>query len=152
MPGNRLKPSAIRGLLKMPEGAERNFKADSSLVLAGALLHDIGKTEAYDWDRGFEPTVAGRQLGPEILGTAMIERRLRPATLPKLTRNELQELQHILVVAGDDRPSDMVTPLNLPARVIRMANEASVQGTRSADELPDLDSHGLFGPEDRLAE
>ena len=86
-------------------------------------------------------------MGPEILGTAMIERRLHPVTLPKLTRSELQELQHILVVAGDDRPSNLVTPLNLPARIIRMANEASVHGTRWADELPDLDSLALFGPE-----
>jgi 23S rRNA maturation-related 3'-5' exoribonuclease YhaM len=125
----------------------RVFKADSSLVVAGALLHDIGKTEAFDWDKGFEPTMAGRQLGPEILGTAMIERRLHPVLLPKLTGIELRELQHIIVVAGDDRASSMVAPLNLSARVVRMANEASVQGTRWARELPDLDSTALFGPE-----
>ncbi len=125
----------------------RVFRADGSLVLAGALLHDIGKTEAYDWDRGLEPTIAGQRLGPEILGTVMLERRLHPVSLPKLTEIELQELQHMIVVAGDDRPSGLVTPRHLPATVVQMANDASVRGARWVDELPDLDSLAVFGPE-----
>src|SRR5262245_51381295 len=34
--------------------------ADPDLVLAGALLHDIGKIESYRWDGAFDTTVAGR--------------------------------------------------------------------------------------------
>ena len=36
--------------------------ADRDLVTAGALLHDIGKLEAYAWDTGFTLTEAGALL------------------------------------------------------------------------------------------
>ncbi len=77
----------------------------------------------------------------------MLERRLHPVSLPKLTEIELQELQHMILVAGDDRPSGMVRPLHLPATVVQMANDASVRGARWVDELPDLDSLAVFGPD-----
>jgi len=117
-------------------------------VLAGALLHDIGKTESYDWNRGFEPTLAGQRLGPDNLGTVMLERRLHAVAPPLLSETELQELQHIIVVAGSERPAGGgVEPRHLPAMVVRMANDGSVRGATWAEGLQDLDSHELYGPE-----
>ena len=126
----------------------RVFGADGSLVLAGALLHDIGKTESYDWNRGFEPTLAGQRLGSDNLGTVMLERRLHAVAPPMLSEAELQELQHIIVVAGSERLSGGgVEPRHLPAMVVRMANDGSVRGAAWAEGLQDLDSHELYGPE-----
>ena len=127
----------------------RVFGADASMVLAGALLHDIGKTESYDCDRGFEPTLAGRRLGPANLGTVMLERRLHTVSPAMLSEAELQELQHIIVVAGNDHPADGggVEPRHLPAMVVRMANDASVRGAALAEELQDFDSGDMYGPE-----
>ncbi len=58
--------------------------ADLDLVLAGALLHDIGKLEAYSWHGGFGHTESGSLLGHVTLGILMLDRRVgeeRPATV-----------------------------------------------------------------------
>ncbi len=47
----------------------RACRAEADLVLAGVLLHDIGKLDAYRWDGGiFEMTEAGTLHGHVVLG------------------------------------------------------------------------------------
>ena len=53
--------------------------ADRDLVLAGALLHDIGKLEAYTWSGAFEVSPAGALLGHVALGARMLDRTIREA-------------------------------------------------------------------------
>ena len=60
--------------------------ADRDLVTAGALLHDIGKLEAYRWHPAFEQTEAGWLVGHVALGLLMLERRLALAGSPLCTR------------------------------------------------------------------
>ena len=122
----------------------RVFQADQSLVVAGSLLHDVGKTEAFRWDETFAPSHAGQSVGPAVLGSALLQKRLGAAPVPVLSAEELEELQHIVVLASDDPPPDLVEPRNRQASVIRMANGLSMRGP--VDELPNLDVHGLFGP------
>src|SRR6185436_17718979 len=49
--------------------------ADGQLVLAGVLLHDIGKLESYRWDGLFDHTPVGRLVGHVVLGALMLDRR-----------------------------------------------------------------------------
>ena len=118
----------------------RVLGADPSLTLAGALLHDIGKLEAFEWEAGFRLSAAGRRLGPAVLGTVMLQVRLCPEAAPLLTMAELHELQHIQLVAGD---FDAVQPNTLSAKTIALADGASVQG--AAAGLGDAEAIGLFG-------
>jgi len=118
----------------------RVLGADASLTLAGALLHDIGKLEAFEWEAGFRLSAAGRRLGPAVLGTVMLQVRLCPEAAPLLTMAELHELQHIQLVAGD---IDTVQPNTLSAKTIALADAASVQG--AAAGLGDAEAIGLFG-------
>ena len=46
---------------------------DRDLLIAGAVLHDIGKTEELSWDTAFDYTDSGQLLGHLVLG----ERRVR---------------------------------------------------------------------------
>jgi 23S rRNA maturation-related 3'-5' exoribonuclease YhaM len=119
----------------------RVLGADASLTLAGALLHDIGKLEAFEWEAGFRLSAAGRRLGPAVLGTVMLQVRLCPDAAPLLTTAELHELQHIQLVAGD---IDAVQPNTLSAKTIELADGASVQGAAAAG-LGDAEAIGLFG-------
>ena len=48
-------------------------RADPEMVLAGALLHDIGKLEAYSWDGVFAVTECGVLLGHVTLGMLMLD-------------------------------------------------------------------------------
>lgn len=120
----------------------RVLGADPNLTLAGALLHDIGKLEAFEWEAGFQLSAAGRRLGPAVLGTAMLQMRLCPQAAPLLTTPELHELQHIQLVAGD---INAVQPNTLSAKTIELADDANVQGAEAAAGLEDAQAIGLFG-------
>jgi 3'-5' exoribonuclease len=124
--------------------------SDHNLTLAGALLHDIGKLEAYEWESGFRLSAAGLRLGPAVTGTVMLQRRLCPEAAPLLTTAELLELQHMQLAAADD--TNAVQPNTLSAKTIELANGASVQGAAVAVELEDSAAIALFGvPRDREA-
>ncbi len=47
------------------------------LLVAAAILHDLGKIKELTWDRVFDYTDPGRLLGHITLGTLMVEERLR---------------------------------------------------------------------------
>ncbi len=69
-------------------------ESDHDLLLAAALLHDIGKVDELDWGKGVSYTDAGRLLGHVVLG----ERRLTQA----IVRCELDEatavaLSHVVL-------------------------------------------------------
>lgn len=59
---------------------------DVDLVLAGAMLHDIGKIDELTFDRGFGYSTDGQLLGHIVMGVRMIEEKLRdlPDFPPKL--------------------------------------------------------------------
>jgi 3'-5' exoribonuclease len=59
---------------------------DRDLLLAGVILHDIGKVRELSWEIGFEYTVEGSLLGHIQIGTALVERTIDslPAFPPKL--------------------------------------------------------------------
>src|SRR5256885_8745465 len=75
--------AAIGGLVKhtaevaaIARTIGRGSGADPDLVLAGVLLHDIGKLESYRWDGVFEYSDGGHLLGHVVLGALLLDRRL----------------------------------------------------------------------------
>jgi 3'-5' exoribonuclease len=56
--------------------AEHYPELDKDLLLAGALLHDIGKIRELRYDRMIDYTDEGRLLGHLILGVAMVDEKL----------------------------------------------------------------------------
>lgn len=52
-------------------------RLDRDLMLAGAILHDIGKIEEYSYDRFIDFTDQGRLLGHIIMGVSEVDRRIR---------------------------------------------------------------------------
>lgn len=49
---------------------------DSDLLIAGAFLHDIGKTREFTYTKGIEYSDEGRLLGHLVLGVSMLEEKL----------------------------------------------------------------------------
>lgn len=114
--------------------------ANADLIVAGALLHDIGKVEAYTVSpEGFAHTTAGLLLGHVTLGVLMLERRLSELTNP-LRPAQRDELLHIMLSHHGtlDRGSP-VQPMTIEAELIHWADEASTKGTDMADQLCDPD-------------
>lgn len=115
------------------------MRADTDLVTAGALLHDIGKVETYSISpSGFDFTPGGFLLQHAALGSLMLDRRLR--TLPEGTLSESQELElHHFIQSHHREPEHgaAVRPMTLEAELLHWADQASTNGNNFRDALDD---------------
>ena len=72
-------------------------RLDRDLLLAGAILHDIGKVEEYSYDRCIDFTDQGRLLGHIVMGVSEVERRVRELeTDPPFPENLRLKVLHII--------------------------------------------------------
>ena len=117
----------------------RVCRAEADLVLAGVLLHDIGKLEAYRWEGGlFESTEAGTLHGHVALGALMLDRAVRGAAPMPCTEQELAILQHLVLSHhGRLEFGAAVPPMTLEAEVLHYADNASAKTASMADALAD---------------
>jgi 3'-5' exoribonuclease len=117
----------------------RVCRAEWDLVLAGVLLHDIGKLESYRWDGGlFAMTEAGTLHGHVVLGALMLDRAVRAAQPTPCTGQELGILQHLVLSHhGRLEFGAAVAPMTLEAEVLHYADNASAKTASMADALAD---------------
>jgi 3'-5' exoribonuclease len=115
-------------------------QADRDLVVAGALLHDIGKLESYRWDGAFETTVSGVVLGHVVVGALLLDRRVRAETPMPLSEAELMLLEHmILSHHGALEFGAPVLPMTLEAEILHYADNASAKTASMDAALRDPD-------------
>ncbi len=120
------------------------------LVLAGVLLHDIGKLEAYRWDGLFEMTEAGSLLGHVALGSLMLDRRLDETDEPVVTEGERLVLQHLVLSHhGELQFGSPVRPMTLEAEVLHFADSASASTANFAAALRENANFGEGDPVSR---
>ncbi|MBR2071348.1 MAG: HD domain-containing protein, partial [Phascolarctobacterium sp.] len=74
--------------------AEQIGNVDKDLVVAGALLHDIGKLREISSQIGFPYTNEGRLLGHIAMSVMMVQ---EAAAKLKLPQARLEQLQHVLL-------------------------------------------------------
>ena len=123
----------------------RTMKANVDLVVAGALLHDVGKVDAYQIDGGsFDYTTCGLLLGHVVLGTLMLERRLTAAGLSSVcTPGQLLDLQHmILSHHGKLEFGSPVEPMTTEAEIVHWADEASAKANDMMESLEEPEHFG----------
>lgn len=75
---------------------EQIGKVDKDLIIAGALLHDIGKLKEISSDIGFPYTVEGKLVGHISLGAMMISEYAAKLS-PAMPQERLQEVLHIVL-------------------------------------------------------
>lgn len=138
----------LGGLLKhtaevatIARAVSRASGADGDLVLAGVLLHDIGKLESYRWDTHFEMTDAGALLGHIVLGAQMLDRAVLDAASPPCTDEELLLLQHLILSHhGRHEYGAPVLPMTLEAEVLHYADNASAKTASMAEAIATPDN------------
>lgn len=121
--------------------------ADGELVLVGAMLHDIGKLEAYSWRSGtFELTEAGALLGHVALGMLMLDRRLA-SQAPLCSDREALLLQHLIASHhGLLEHGAPVRPMTLEAEVLHYADAASAKTSSMAEALASFEHFAEHEP------
>jgi 3'-5' exoribonuclease len=95
---------------------------DRDLLVAAAILHDVGKVQELTWDRVFDYTDAGRLLGHITLGTLLVEERIRK--LPGFPEPLARQLLHcILSHHGELEWGSPKQPMTLEALVLHYAED-----------------------------
>jgi 3'-5' exoribonuclease len=116
-------------------------RADVELVVAGALLHDIGKLDAYSWNGVFEHTERGSLLGHVALGLLLLDRRLGEQDSAPCTAREVTLLHHLIASHhGRLEFGATVAPMTLEAEVLHFADNASAKTASMADAIGDRDN------------
>jgi 3'-5' exoribonuclease len=120
----------------------KTMNANVDLVVAGALLHDIGKVEAYEIDGGgFANTPCGLLLGHVVLGCLMLERRLAAVGRSACSEGQLLDLQHmILSHHGSLEFGSPVQPMTTEAEIVHWADEASAKANDMIESLEDSEA------------
>ncbi|MGA9836925.1 MAG: HD domain-containing protein [Gemmatimonadaceae bacterium] len=145
----------VGGLLKhivemtlVAKSAARALKANVDLVVTGALLHDIGKVEAYTIDRGaFAYTARGNLIGHVVLGCLMLTERVAAAPAATCTPDQLVELQHmILSHHGALEFGSPVQPMTAEAEIVHWADELSAKGNDMLESIGDDAEFAGGGP------
>ncbi|MCC7052597.1 MAG: HD domain-containing protein [Gemmatimonadaceae bacterium] len=128
-------------------------KANVDLVVAGALLHDIGKVEAYTVDAkglGYDPR--NHLIGHIVLGCLMFTERAtaaRNAGTGTLTDAQVTELQHmILSHHGSLEFGSPVQPMTIEAELLHWADESSAKADSFAEAVQDVE---LFAPGEEVS-
>ena len=118
--------------------------ANQDLTVAGALLHDIGKTESYCiHPEGFGHTSSGMLLGHVTLGALLFDRRVIAAQVPFTTAQRDEILHFILSHHGALEYGSPVQPMTPEAEIVHWADESSAKATDMLDEFADPE---LFPP------
>lgn len=115
--------------------AEQRPFLNRDLLMAGVLLHDIGKIEELDPGPGFGYTDTGRLCGHISLGSLLVERFiLGLKDFPRAKRDLIQHL--ILSHHGEREHGSPVTPCTLEAVALHHIEcmDAKVQGIQSIIE------------------
>ena len=133
----------------------RAMRANTDLAVAGALLHDIGKVEAYNisWE-GFSRTRAGHLMEHVVLGCLMLDRKLRQSDEPFCSDEQSLELQHLILSHhGLLEFGSPVRPLTLEAEILHWADESSAKTASMRDAMADdtaFPDEAEFGDKSKL--
>ena len=101
--------------------AEQIGNVDKDLVVAGALLHDIGKLREISSQIGFPYTNEGRLLGHIAISIIIVQ---EAAAKLKLPAARLEQLQHILLSHhGDNEKGSPVECATKEAFIVHYADE-----------------------------
>jgi 3'-5' exoribonuclease len=110
-------------------------RVDHDLLLASALLHDVGRTEELSFESSFEYTDAGRLVGHVVLGEQIVSRAIDGLPRP-LDRGVALRLVHsILAHHGEREWGALCMPCSLEALLLHHADNLDAQAAAFLDAV-----------------
>jgi 3'-5' exoribonuclease len=121
----------------------RQYGAREDLVVAGALLHDLGKLEELTYDVAADYSVAGNLVGHIALGVGLLRDALRDR--PDVPRDLRLELEHLILSHhGARERGSPVEPMTVEAFILAAADDIDAKLHQVRRHLADDDSDGPF--------
>jgi len=128
--------------------AEKYPNVDRDLLIAGAVLHDIGKLEELSNEGHPAYTLEGQLIGHIVLGFEMVRRQA--ALIPEFPEDLLVRLQHmILSHQGQPEWGSPQTPKMLEALILHYIDDLDAKLNRFYRLLKEDMSDSQFTPYDR---
>jgi putative nucleotidyltransferase with HDIG domain len=111
--------------------AEAEGGADKDMVIAGALLHDIGKVKEISSGVGFPYTTEGRLLGHISISAQMVKKTAEEMSLPW---SQVQFLEHVILSHhGEQDKGSPVACATKEAFIVHYADEIDAVLNQFAD-------------------
>jgi len=115
-------------------------KADQDMVIAGALLHDIGKTEEISSDIGFAYTDAGHLMGHITAGVLIVEAAAK--NIQYLSEADRKSLIHVILSHhGEREKGSPVRCATREAVIVHYADELNAV-LQQFEETTEKDAQG----------
>jgi 3'-5' exoribonuclease len=155
-PAGRTVHHAYRGgllehVLTMAEAGRalaRIYGASADLVVAGAILHDLGKLRELDYDAGARYTRDGNLIGHIALGVRLLDEACR--VVPDLPESLVSELTHLIVSHhGEKALGSPVEPMTAEAFILAAVDTLDArleQVRRAVREDPGDDEFTAYQP------
>ncbi len=121
----------------------RAYNADADVILAGALLHDIGKLQELDYEVATSYSREGRLLGHIMLGSTLVrDVALTIDAFPPLLLSEIQHL--ILSHHGCLEYGSPVTPMTVEAFILSFIDDMDAKINMVRQAIRDDTGDGEF--------
>lgn len=118
------------------------YGANQDLLIAGALLHDIGKLEELEYDRSITYTREGNLVGHVTLGTMMVRDTI--AAIPDFPDVLRTQIEHLIVSHhGHKEFGAPVEPMTIEAMILSAADDLDARINQVRQALAE-DGEGEF--------
>jgi 3'-5' exoribonuclease len=119
------------------------YGARRDLVIAGALLHDIGKLRELTYEVAVDYSLEGNLIGHIVIGVEMVRDAVRD--IPEFPQELAIELQHLILSHHGARElGSPVTPMTLEAFILAAADDFDAKVHQIRRHLADDTSEGRF--------
>ncbi len=115
--------------------------ANRDLLLAGGILHDIGKIDEFNYERAIDYSTSGRLLGHIMLGVEMLDRKI--AAIEGFPPSLALELKHIVLSHhGELEFGSPKRPKSVEALLVHFVDDMDAKVAAFQDFI------GTSGPDD----
>jgi 3'-5' exoribonuclease len=130
-------------IMEIAVGLAESYGLRRDLVIAGALLHDIGKLDELKYDPAIDYSYEGNLIGHIVIGAGMLRDILRE--VPDVPADLAYELEHmILSHHGSKELGSPVKPMTAEAMILAAADDLDAKLQQVRQHLVDDSSAGRF--------
>jgi 3'-5' exoribonuclease len=133
----------VLNLIEVGSFLAERYGAKRDLVIAGAVLHDIGKLQELSYDLSTDYTVEGNLVGHIAIGAAMARDAIR--AIPDFPPAVALEIEHLILSHhGSKMLGSPVEPMTIEAFILSTVDDLDAKMQQIRQHIADDDSDGPF--------